>query len=73
MSENQAVCIYCGDTYSNERYELGYDYCMKPKCTVAPLQDAMKDYRFILVPKQGFTYVKADSEDLKMNTKSSGR
>ena len=66
-------CIYCGDEIRQERVDLGYNYCMKAGCAVAPLTDRASNYRLVLMPKQGFTYVQVDSNDLKNNGKSSGR
>ena len=66
-------CIYCGDEIRQKRADLGYDYCMKPRCAVTPLSERGKNYRLVLLPKQGFTYVLNDSKDLRDNGKSSGR
>jgi len=27
-----AICVYCEQTYSDERAEVGYDYCMSEGC-----------------------------------------
>lgn len=66
------VCKYCGTQVSEERWALGYTNCLKPDCVANGLQDRRANYRLILMPKQGFAYVDADSPDL-MNGKSSGR
>ena len=66
------LCIYCGQPYPEERAALGYTYCMDKFCVVKGLQKQQANLRLILMPKQGFTYVFADSDDLK-NGKSSGR
>lgn len=64
-------CNTCGEPVLPARWELGYHYCMKPECTrVQPSK--MDNYRLVLVPKQGFTYVEIDSPHLK-NGRSSGR
>lgn len=65
-------CIYCGQPVIPERWELGYQYCMAKPCVAAGMRGSMDDFRLILMPKQGFTYVFKDSEDLK-HGKSSGR
>jgi hypothetical protein len=44
---------------------------MAPECA-HELRERAEQYRLILMPKQGFTYVKSDSPDL-LNGKSSGR
>ena len=54
-----------------ERWEAGYEYCMAPECA-HQLRERAEQYRLILVPKQGFTYVEADSPHL-LSGKSSGR
>ena len=64
-------CIYCGQPVIPERWELGYEYCMSPECA-HQLRERADKYRLILVPKQGFAYVPADSNDL-LTGKSSGR
>lgn len=28
-----ATCTFCGDSYSGERAEIGYAYCMKKECS----------------------------------------
>ena len=68
-----ANCIYCGNTYSDARAELGYQYCLTRECQTQGLSGFAKDWRLVLVPKQGFMWVRADSDDLKINNKSSGR
>jgi len=64
-------CIYCGQPVVPERWEAGYNYCMSASCS-HELRERREQYRLILMPKQGFTYVKSDSPDL-LNGKSSGR
>jgi hypothetical protein len=64
-------CSVCGSPVLPARWEAGYDYCMSPDCA-QQLRERASNYRLILVPKQGFTYVEADSPDL-LNGKSSGR
>jgi len=64
-------CIYCGQPVLLERWQLGYNYCMSANCA-HELRERRKDYRLILMPKQGFGIVKKDSPDL-LNGKSSGR
>jgi hypothetical protein len=62
-------CISCGEPVNPARWELGYQNCMKPECA-GPSK--LENYRLILVPKQGFTYVEKDSPYL-LDGKSSGR
>ena len=64
-------CIHCGQPVHPERWELGYQYCMSAECAYE-VRERAKKYVLILVPKQGFTYVPADSNDL-LTGKSSGR
>ena len=64
-------CIYCGQPVHPERWELGYDYCMSASCA-HKLRERREQYALILVPKQGFTYVPVDSNDL-LTGKSSDR
>ena len=65
-------CIYCDAEFAYERYEAGYDYCMSKECVSKGISGRMSEFRLILMPKQGFTYVSKNSPDLK-NGKSSGR
>jgi len=65
-------CIYCGKPVLPERWEYGYQYCMDRKCVSLGMRGSMDDFRLILMPKQGFTIVPSDSDDLK-HGKSSGR
>ena len=69
--DNALSCIYCGQPVLLERWQLGYNYCMSANCA-HELRERRKDYRLILMPKQGFGIVKKDSPDL-LNGKSSGR
>jgi len=65
-------CPYCDVLVNPERVEAGYAYCMASECVSKGIRDRMAGFRLILMPKQGFTYVKADSPDL-LNGRSSGR
>ena len=65
-------CIYCEAEFALARYEAGYEYCMDKSCVSKGISGRMSEFRLILMPKQGFTYVKSDSPDL-LNGKSSGR
>lgn len=67
-----ATCIYCGTEYSIARQKCGYDWCMDKVCVSKGIAGAMANYRLVLMPKQGFTYVAVDSPDLK-HGRSSGR
>ena len=65
-------CIHCGQPIAQARYEAGYDYCMDKSCVSLGLRERMSGFRLVLMPKQGFTYVSVDSDDLK-HGRSSGR
>lgn len=65
-------CMYCSANIAIERAEAGYAYCMSKDCVSKGIADRMAGFRLILMPKQGFTYVTADSPDL-LNGRSSGR
>lgn len=66
------MCIYCGQPVPQARIEADYDYCMSSDCVAKALQERQSRLRLILMPKQGFTYVFSDSNDL-LHGKSSGR
>jgi hypothetical protein len=65
------LCEVCNSPVPEARWELGYHYCMNPNCAHA-LRERQEQYRLILIPKQGFTYVEKDSPHL-LSGKSSGR
>lgn len=65
-------CIYCSQPVPEPRYEAGIEYCMGKACVSKALSSRQANLRLILMPKQGFAYVFADSDDLKYG-KSSGR
>jgi len=65
-------CIYCGDAVAKARWNIGKKYCMSKICHAKASDDFYAEYRLILVPKQGFAIVPADSDDLHLG-KSSGR
>ena len=67
------LCVHCGQPVPEGRAGAGYDYCMDKDCVVKALHSRQANLRLVLMPKQGFTYVFADSPDLKNNNKSSGR
>jgi hypothetical protein len=69
--DNALSCIYCGQPVLQARWEAGYHYCFNPICA-HELRSRQEQYRLILVPKQGFTYVEADSPHL-LEGRSSGR
>jgi len=65
-------CIYCGEEFNHLRYEAGYEYCMDSECISKGIRDRRAKFSLVLVPKQGFTIVEADSPHL-LNGRSSGR
>jgi len=65
------LCVVCSSPVNPDRWAIGYDYCMSADCA-HQLRERASKYRLILVPKQGFTYVEADSTHLQIG-KSSGR
>ena len=66
-------CVICGKAFSAERAKIGYNYCTSKDCVTKALSERRANYRLVLMPKQGFTYVSSNSNDLKNNGKSSGR
>lgn len=65
-------CWFCDQIVPQERYEAGYSYCMARACVSKGMQQRRENVRLILMPKQGFTYVFSNSNDLQ-GGKSSGR
>jgi hypothetical protein len=65
-------CVYCKQPVPEGRVELGMNYCMSNSCVRAHHDDWQAGYRYILVPKQGYMLVRADSPHIKSG-KSSGR
>jgi hypothetical protein len=66
-------CIYCDNDVPEARVEIGKMYCMDKYCVGKGVSEAMSGFRLVLMPKQGFTYVMVDSDDMHNNNKSSGR
>lgn len=64
-------CVVCNEPVHPDRWAIGYHYCMKKECAAAQ-PTKLDNYRLILVPKQGFTFVDKDSPHL-LDGKSSGR
>lgn len=65
------LCDVCNEPVPQARWDAGYHYCFNPDCA-QELRDRASNYRLILVPKQGFTYVEANSPHL-YNGRSSGK
>lgn len=65
-------CVYCGTTVHAGRVETGRQYCMASEC-VARGSTFRDHYRLVLVPKQGFTYVRVTDQFLTTGGRSSGR
>lgn len=57
-----AKCLYCESDYSDERAELGYDYCMADKCQQLGMskskQEFLKEYTPALLHKCNYFWVK---------------
>ena len=64
-------CTVCGKPVDQERWDIGYHYCFNINCA-HELRTRMNQYRLVLMPKQGFTYVSVNSPELRQG-KSSGR
>lgn len=68
-----AVCSYCSSEYSDERFDLGYSYCLSKECQNRGLaesrQEFLKEYTPALLHKCNYFWVKRT--DLKqVNTRS---
>lgn len=66
-------CQFCQEPVSEDRWEAGYTYCQSSNCVQQGLAFRRGEYRLILVPKQGFTYVLKSDPALKQAGRSSGR
>lgn len=66
------ICITCDNPFPEERAQLGYGYCTKPRCVSENFTPMSTKYTLMLMPKQGYVPVRLGSEDLK-HGKSSGR
>lgn len=68
-----ANCIYCNCSYSDERKEAGYDYCLATKCHNEGLdqkhREFLKVYTPALLHKSNYFWVKK-SELRTLNTKA---
>jgi len=65
-------CWFCDNIVPQGRIDIGYRYCMANACVARALRDRADGVRLILMPKQGFTYVFSNSNDLQ-GGRSSGR
>lgn len=64
-------CTECGTPVDPERWAIGKDTC--PPCGSAQANHQIRsNYNLVLMPKQGFGIVTANSPDL-LNGRSSGR
>lgn len=45
-----AVCVYCQENYSDERAELGYDYCLSEPCQKIGLDKWEREFRKVWTP-----------------------
>lgn len=63
-----AVCVYCSSEYSDERLDIGYDYCLDDKCQRLGLdkseREFRKEYTPALLHKCNYFWVK--KSDLKL-------
>lgn len=57
-----AECIYCNDWFSDERAEVGYDYCMSEDCQKVGLdkseREFRKEYTPALLHKSNYFWIK---------------
>jgi hypothetical protein len=57
-----AICIYCEEQFSDERAEVGYDYCMSEDCQKIGLdkseREFRKEYTPALLHKSNYFWVK---------------
>jgi hypothetical protein len=61
------VCVYCGCSFSVERFDSGYDYCLDKDCQKLGLDKSerafRKEYTPALLHKSNYFWVK--KSDLK--------
>lgn len=65
-------CVICSEPVLQARWELGYNYCMKPDCAFE-LRERASAFVWVLVPKQGHTVVPKTDPFLYNGGMSSGR
>ena len=65
-------CKYCDNEVPQERVDIGKDYCTHDWCVAEAAKKWALDWRLVLVPKQGYTWVKAEDVSLQSG-RSSGR
>jgi len=57
-----AICIYCNSSFIEERYELGYKYCLADECQKIGLdileREFRKEYTPALLHKCNYFWVK---------------
>jgi len=68
-----AICIYCQETYSDERADAGYDYCLAEPCQKEGLdkseREFRKEYTPALLHKSNYFWIKK-SELKTLNVRS---
>jgi len=68
-----AICKYCQSEYSDERAEVGYDYCMSEECQKIGLdkseREFRKEYTPALLHKSNYFWIKK-SELKTLNVRS---
>lgn len=45
-----AICNYCNSSYSDERLDAGYDYCMAEGCHKIGLDKRQRDFLKVYTP-----------------------
>lgn len=68
-----AICKFCSNEYSDERFDAGYDYCMEEDCQKIGLQEMerafLKEYTPALLHKSNYFWIKKTDLPL-LNTRA---
>lgn len=68
-----AKCVYCSSDYSDERFDLGYDYCLGDKCQQLGMskskQEFLEEYTPALLHKCNYFWIKK-SELKQLNVRA---
>jgi hypothetical protein len=68
-----AVCIYCNNSFSDERLDAGYNYCLEYDCQKIGLDKSEREFRKQYTPallhKCNYFWVKK-TELTSLNTRS---
>jgi reverse gyrase len=68
-----AICKFCNNEFSDERLEIGYDYCLDDLCVIKGMDEKQREFRKEYTPallhKCNYFWIKK-SELSTLNTRA---